>query len=325
MARERKRTPRAARPTLDGAAPSSPLETRRLLSAASARRAAIQQKRDQVRAERLELRSVKTSQFNTAHNVKIGVANGGKAAVITDTDGEVYVIRVSGSGFVRARAVRGGLVDIDLFSTNNKTVVTIDPQAPLQVDGTAHQFQPGAARQDDLLHVRDVTVANGRIAQILGYKTADVSGAITVMGAAPSAAPTVTRIAFFSLLPGASVQTRGDLNTLTIFNDITLDTGPGIRIGRDLNWLLVGADITLTNGASIIAARDIGLAPQGPKGSAIGGQGGLIQGDLIVGAGSTLAVGRFVDAPIVVQGSLVGNSNLPSNVQAATIVFGTRT
>jgi hypothetical protein len=120
------------------------------------------------------------------------------------------------------------------------------------------------------------------------------------------------------------VEVFGNLNTLEIYDTINLNTGPGIRVGRDLNWFNVGSNLTLSNGASIIAGRDIGLAPQGAKGSGLSGQGGLIQGNLVVGTGSTIAPVRYIDANIIVQGSSLGISNLPANVQAATIVYGTR-
>ena len=48
----------------------------------------------------------------------------------------------------------------------------------------------------------------------------------------------VDRIAFESLKPGASIVTGGDVNTLDVFNNLTIGGGPGIAIGRDLNWML---------------------------------------------------------------------------------------
>lgn len=320
MARDRKRTPHAARPALEGASATWQLEPRLLLSTVAARRAALKQARE----ARLDAKVAAKAQVGTVRiAADVGIANGGRAAVLTDTDGELYVVHVAGGGTVRAKAVRGGQFDLFLFSTNNSTVVTIDPQPAATRQGGAHDFPAGTVIQDDLVHIRNITVANGRINQLLGYKTADVSGAIEILGKA-SPSPTVDRIAFYALKPGASIRTFGDVNTLNVFDTVTLDTGPGIRIGRDLNWFLIGSNVTLTNGASIIVGRDIGLAPQGPKGSSFGGQGGLIQGNLVVGTGSTVAVGRAVDAPIIVQGSSLGISNVPANVQAATIVIGTR-
>jgi hypothetical protein len=201
--------------------------------------------------------------------------------------------------------------------------LTIDPAAPTPGVNTAHDFPLGSVHHDNLLHIRNITVKNGRIGQILGYKTADVSGEINLLGK-DQTGPVVDRIAFFSLLGGASIKTPGDLNTLDIYNTISINTGPGIRIGRDLNWMYVGSDLNLQNGSSILIGRDLGLKQQGAKGTGFPGQGAQIRGNLIVGTGSTIAVGRFVDAPIIVEGSSSGISNLPPNVQSATVVFGTR-
>lgn len=255
--------------------------------------------------------------------VQVGVANGGAAAPIIDVDGEFYVAHVTGGGTVRAKAAPNGRVDLTLFGTRVESVLTIDPTSLNPAPNSAHIFATGTGIQDGVLHIRNITVVNGKVGQLLGYRTAEISGAITVQDTRQSN-PRVNRIAFYALKPGASIRVPGDLNTLDIFNSIELDGGPGIRVGRDLNWFNMNGSLTLVNGAAIIVGRDIGLTAQEPKGTGPGGQGGFIRGDLIVGTGSTIAVGRAVDAPIIVQGSSLGIANLPLNVQAATIVVGTR-
>lgn len=322
MPRDRIRSVKALKPTLDTGRAAWELEPRLLLSNASARIAAIRQQA----AVRLAAAKTKAGiPSSPKPYVQTGVANGGKAAAMVDTDGEIWIAHVTGSGTVRARTAPGGKVDLFLYSTNNLSVVTIDPGGHDPVAGTAHDFPNGSLHHDDLLHIRNITVVTGKINQILGYKTADISGAITVLGSAKKPpSPTVDRIAFYAFHPGSSLHVAGDLNTFNVFSSVTMTTGPGIRVGRDLNFFLIGGDLTLRNGTSLIAGRDIGLSPQGPKGSSPAGVGGLIQGDLIVGAGSTVAVGRAVDEPIIVQGSSSGIANLAANVQVQTIVYGTR-
>ncbi len=321
MPRSRIRTVRALKPTIEGGRPFWELEPRVLLSRDNTRLVALQRKAAIVRAQ-----AKRQDVFPSPKAfVQTGVANGGKAAAIVDTDGEVWIAHMTGAGTVRAKPAPDGRVDLFLYSTNNLSVLTIDPAGHDPVPGAAHDFPSGTEQQDKLVHVRNITVVSGKMNQILGYRTAEVSGVISVMGSAKkSPGPAVDRIAVFALNPGASIQVPGDLNTLNVFNNVTLTTGPGIRVGRDLNFFLIGGDLTLRNGTSIIVGRDIGLSPQGPKGSSPAGVGGLIQGDLIVGAGSTIAVGRAVDQPIIVQGSSSGIANLTANVQAQTIVYGTR-
>ncbi|GIW89428.1 MAG: hypothetical protein KatS3mg108_3752 [Isosphaeraceae bacterium] len=255
--------------------------------------------------------------------VQTGVLSGGAGAMIVDVDGELWTAIVTGGGTVRAKAAPDGRVDLTLFGTRPNSVLSINPSNPTPGREDAHRFAYGTGIQDGLVHVRNITVVNGRINQIVGYKTATLSGTLKV--ALPgSPKPEVDRVALYELRPGAAVEIAGDLNTLDVFNTVTLVGGRGIRIGRDLNWFNTGGTLNLQDGAAILVGRDIGLAPQGAKGTGPAGQGGLIRGDLILGTGSTIAVGRFVDAPIVVQGSSSGIANLPANVASATTVLGTR-
>ena len=79
----------------------------------------------------------------------------------------------------------------------------------------------------------------------------------------------IDRIAFDAILPGASITTGGDVNTLDVLNGITL-TGTKINIGRDLNLLNVGGNIDLSNGSQFNIGRNLGLVSQPPKGTGTG-------------------------------------------------------
>ena len=65
-----------------------------------------------------------------------------------------------------------------------------------------------------------------------------------------TASLTIDRIAFNAIMPGASILTGGTVNTLDVYQGITLNTGTSIQIGRDLNLLNVGGDIDLSNGSA---------------------------------------------------------------------------
>ncbi len=327
------------RPSLDGA--KLPLEPRLLLSRMTPQLRIAQLR--EARLERLQAQKVAVTS-GTKHAppitprsgvdsdgvpqspkpyVQTGVVSSGRGAAMIDVDGEFYVAHMSGGGTVRAKSAPDGRVDLTVYGSRPNSVLSIDPETPTRGQNDAHQFAAGTAYQDGLLHVRNITVVNGKISQIVGYRTADVSGAITVRGQnIPQ--PSVSRIAFYALRPGASIDVVGDLDTLDIIDTIALDGGPGIRVSRDLNWFNTGSSVILVNGASIQVGRDIGLVAQAAKGTGPAGQGGLIPGDLIIGNASTITVGRFVDAPIIVQGSSLGIANVPANVAAAISVLGVR-
>src|SRR5581483_8565992 len=118
--------------------------------------------------------------------------------------------------------------------------------AKYQRKGYAHSFSYGMTNTSHLLNIGQIIINSGQIGAIEGYHTADLSGPLVV-----SVTTAVDRIAFEDLLPGAMIQTGGDLNTLDILNNVTLDRGPGIVIGRDLNLFNVGQNVSLSNGASI--------------------------------------------------------------------------
>jgi hypothetical protein len=142
-----------------------------------------------------------------------------------------------------------------------------------------------------------------------------------------SATTAVDRIAFEAIAPGGSIITGGDLNTLDVFNNLTIGGGPGINIGRDLNWMMVGGNMTVENGSTFQVTRDIGLTAQLPKGSDLGGQGALVQGNLSVDATSSFIVGRSVDAPFIIDGSVTGASRFTFGVSGANefVIRGTTT
>jgi hypothetical protein len=325
MARDRVRRSRNFRPTLDGASSALTLESRQLLASGRGR-VALLNNHNPTTPRGIPLREGTTPDNlpkSPRAYVQTGVANGGRAAAMIDTDGEVWIAHLVGGGVVRAKAAPRGQVDLILYGTSVVSDLTIDPSSSSFDEGTAHVIPRGIGDHDSLLHIRNITVLNGKINSILGYRTADISGHIRVVGRnLPN--PRVSRIAFYALRPGASIEVVGDLNTLEIFDAATLSGGPGIQVGRDLNWFNIGSTLTLEKGASITTGRDIGLTAQPAKGSGLAGRGGLITGDLIVGTGSTISTGRFIDAPIIVQGSSFGIDNLAPNVQAATAVAGDR-
>src|SRR5262249_45344624 len=203
---------------------------------------------------------------------------------------------------------------------------TINP-VPHQIrKNTAHDFPNGVAKHDGLLHVASVTVTTGLVNDILGYKTAELSGPVTVGNINP-----VDRIAFESLVPGATIRVGGDLNTLDIYDSATL-TGPGtgIFVGRDLNLFnVLGGGLTLTDGAQIAVGRDLGLNPQPPKGTGQGANqlnnvlpsstnstntaaafplvGALVGGNVSVDPTSSISFGRTIQNYFWVRGSIIGD------------------
>jgi hypothetical protein len=270
--------------------------------------------------------------------VAVEVAHGGQSAIVGTPDGSHFIIQVTqfvptpggnqGStspnsqpaiqgqtpgqtspvqplGTVRAYAMSGGRVGIIIDGSTNQTEVDISPYPFHQRKGYAHSFAYGSTGQTHVLNVGQITVNSGVISAINAYHTADLSGPLVIAGN-----QAVDRLSFDALLPGASIQTGSDLNTLDVLNGVTLDRGPGIVVGRDLNLFNVGQDVNLSNGASITVGRFLGLTPQPPKGTATGGNflavnqalvgtgtstivpslSSYIQGNLIIGNGSAFTV-----------------------------------
>jgi hypothetical protein len=229
--------------------------------------------------------------------------NGGKGVRVQTRDGEFTDIHLTGEGTVRAFPLPGDRVAVRVDGSTASTVLSFDPRNPQKVFGTAHDFPTGQTRQDHLLDVGSLSITSGKIAEILGYRTAVLSGPLIVGGTTA-----VNRIAFFQLLPGASIGVGGDLDTLDVFSDATLSGGTGISVGRDLNWFLVSGSLSLTNGASIAVGRDLGFQPQVPRGTDPGGVGGVIGGNLTIGPGSAFGITRAVDNLVIIEGNFVGDS-----------------
>ncbi len=149
---------------------------------------------------------------------------------------------------------------------------------------------------------------------------------------------TIDRIAFESILPGASITTGGDLNTLDVLNGADLSgAGTGIFIGRDLNLLNVGGDLQLSNGAVFSIGRNLGLTAQPPKGTGTGSNvltlnfnsitgsitaitlppavGSFIQGNVIIDTanGSSFLIGGNIFNTMYIQGGVIGFSGMLVN------------
>ena len=169
-------------------------------------------------------------------------------------------------GTVRAYPMPGGRVGIIVDGSTLNTELAINPLGIPQKKGFAHSYAYGEANRGNILNVGQLTINSGSIGGILGYQTAALSGPLVSNG--PGA---IDRIAFAQLLPGASITTGGDVNTLDVLNGATLSgPGTGVFVGRDLNLLNVGGDLTLSNGAVFSIGRNLGLVPQPPKGTGTG-------------------------------------------------------
>jgi len=233
-------------------------------------------------------------------------------------------------GTVRVYPMPGGAVGIIVDGSTDNTELSINPLPQPIRKGYAHSFAYGQASRERVLKIGQITVNSGSIGAIVGFHTADLAGPVAVNGAR-----SIDRMAFRSILPGASITTGGDLNTLDVLQDVHLN-GTNIQIGRDLNLFNVGGNIVLENGASILVGRDMGLVAQPPKGTGTGANvlslnapligttfvgttppavSAYIQGDLIVGPGGQFGVGRGVDKLIFVGGDINGSSRvfIPEN------------
>lgn len=233
-------------------------------------------------------------------------------------------------GTVRVYPMPGGKVGIILDGTTDNTELSINPLPQPIRKGYAHSFAYGQGAKERVLKIGQITVNSGSIGAIVGFHTADLAGPVAVGGSR-----SVDRMAFRSILPGASITTGGDLNTLDVLQGVHLN-GTNIQIGRDLNLFNVGGDVVLENGASVLVGRDMGLVGQPPKGTGTGSNvlslnapligttfvgdvpspvSGYIQGDLVVGPGGQFGVGRAVDKLIFIGGNVDGASRvfIPEN------------
>ena len=297
-----KRDRRAFRPGLDGQADQA-LESRLMLSTAS------------VSIQTLPLGPVPLG--NTTQ-IQARVAFGGKVAKIRDTDLELYNVDLLGNGRIRAVPMSGGRVELIVDGSDSNTIIGVNPVGRKFHKGTAHDFPPRAALGDNLLHIGQIKVTSGQIGQILANQTADLSGPILVAGTAP-----VDRIAFYALKPGAAIITGGDLNTLDVYNNLSLGGKLGIIVGRDLNWMQVGGNIDIGAGSTFTVNRDIGLVLQQPKGSDPGGQGARIGGNMTIQPGGSFVVARSIQSQFVVQGAFSGASRAQVSFGGSNVIaFG---
>ena len=239
-------------------------------------------------------------------------ASGGMGTLIQDIDGELWVAylqdpldRRSPAGTIRAFPDSGGRVKFIVDGTTENTELVIEPYAKIRPRNQAHAFSAHLGRQDKALGVSDIQITSGKINSILGYRTVNLSGKVTIAGDNP-----VSRIAVNSIQPGASIITGGDLNTLNVYNSAVFDGGTGISVGRDLNWMTVYGNLEFRNGADLIVGRDIGLNTQPDKGTSSGGQGALINGNMYIAPGSSMQVGRALDSGFVIQGRLDGANHI---------------
>lgn len=233
-------------------------------------------------------------------------AAGGQAVVITNTSGAEFYVSTFNGGTVRALPASGGRVNLIVDGSTPSTLLEINSIVPAHIQGTAHTFHTYLSTPNNKLNIASINVTSGFISAIEGYQTANLSGSILVAGAAR-----VDRIALNSILPGGSIQTGGDLNTLDVFHDVTL-SGGNISIGRDLNWFETYGNVTLSNNSNFLIGRDAGGIPQPAKGSGNQGQGINISGNLTINPGSAFAIGRFLNIPagILVSGNASGLSRV---------------
>lgn len=262
--------------------------------------------------------------------VKVEVAHGGQSVVVATPDGGHFQISltqfvptpptsttgaavavtqppiqgqtpgagpIQPIGTVRAYQMSGGRVGLIVDGTTTQSELDISPVPFKQRKGYAHSFAYGQTNQSHLLNIGQITVRSGVISAINGYHTADLSGPLVISGTQP-----VDRISFDTLLPGASITTGGDLNTLDVLNGVKLAGGDSINIGRDLNLINVGQDLDLSNGGSLIVNRFMGTTPQPPKGTA-NGSNILALNQSLVGSGTSTIVPSL-------SGYILGNINL---------------
>jgi hypothetical protein len=279
--------------------------------------------------------------FPRGPSAKVEVAHGGQSVVVGTPDGSHFQIsltqfvptpptsttgaavavtqppiqgQVPGAGAiqpigtVRAYQMSGGRVGLIVDGTTTQSELTISPVPFKQRKGYAHSFAYAQTKQSHILNIGQIIVNSGVISAINGYHTADLSGSLNILGS-----QTVDRLSFDALLPGASIQTGGDLNTLDVLNGVNLNSGPGIHIGRDLNLINVGLDLDLSNGASLFVGRFLGTTPQPPKGTA-NGSNFLALNQALVGTGTSTIVPSLA-------GFIQGNINLGTG-SSFTVVDG---
>jgi len=217
-------------------------------------------------------------------------------------------------GTVRAYAMPGGKVGIIVDGSTPNTELTINPLGLPQKKGYAHSFAYGESTRNHILNIGQLTVNSGAIGAVLGFQDAVLSGPLIISGSS-----SIDRIAFDQLLPGATISTGGDLQTLDILGSATLSgAGTGVFVGRDLNLLNIGGNLEISNGANFIIGRNLGLVPQPPKGTGTGS--GILALNFTIATGRTItttipSVGAFIQGNVAIvapsvfaMGSLIHNT-----------------
>jgi len=276
----------------------------------------------------------------TSNTLATNTAEGenGQAGASTSAAAASQVSQQSASypqpiGTVRAYPMAGGKVGIIVDGSTQNTDLTINPLGQSQRKGFAHSFAYGESNRDHVLNVGQITVNSGQIGAIEGFQDTDLSGPLVASGTAA-----IDRIAFLNILPGASITTGGDVNTLDVLDGIDLSgAGTGISIGRDLNLLNVGTNIQLSDGATFAIGRNLGLVSQAPKGTGTGSNvllvnfntltnttitttlppsvGSFIQGNVIINtaSGSAFTIGGSIFNAMYIEGGIIGFSGLLEN------------
>jgi hypothetical protein len=233
-------------------------------------------------------------------------------------------------GTVRAYPMSGGRVGIIVDGSTQNTELAINPLGLPQKKGFAHSYAYGESNRGHVLNVGQITINSGQIGGILGFQDTNLSGPLVSNG--PGA---IDRIAFANLLPGASITTGGDVNTLDVLGNVNLSgAGTGVFVGRDLNLLNVGGSVQLSGGAVFSIGRNLGLLSQPPKGTGTGSNvltlnfnsltnttitvslppsvGSFIQGNLIIdtAAGSSFLIGNQIFNTMYIEGGIIGFSGI---------------
>jgi len=303
--------------------------------------------------------------FRVIHAAAVQTIRGGQAANVVAVDGSHFRIQLgyipntvqtsaqSGLGgfstqphslpqpvgTVRVYAMPNGEVGIIVDGSTPNTELTINPLPHPIPKGYAHSYAYGMSGESHILNIGKITANSGSIGAIDGFQTANLVGPLVVSGTT-----TVNRIAFNSIEPGASITVGGTLNTLDVFQGISLGTngpgtGTGIQVGRDLNLLNAGGNITLENGSFIKIDRHLGAILQPPKGTGTGSDvlslnlpsttplvaaapqtsvSGYIQGNVTIGATSSFVVGGEIFYPLYIIGNVTGTNLITFGSEKAT-------
>ncbi len=257
------------------------------------------------------------------------ISPGGTASQAASTSAQASTTHVQAPGTVRAYYLGNNQWGIIVNGTTELSDLTINLVGfPTRV-GYNQSFAYAYAARPRILNIGAIDVVSGHIGAIEGFHTADLSGPLTINGTG-----TTDRIAFDSILPGASIFTPGTINTLDVYNGINLNGGSSsnINIGGNLNLLNVGQNLDLSGGSFIHVGETLGLLPQSPKGTGTGSNvltlnqsllsGGLastafpnvaayIQGSMTVVAPSTFTIGNGIgpNTVLFIGGDLTGAAN----------------